>query len=57
MHIVISYYPLLFASKLLPNFTIKADLNPDAMSHDADEVKKLIEDPLVHDYATLGTGW
>lgn len=49
------YYPLLFASKLLPNFTIKADLNPDAMSHDADEVKKLIEDPLVHDYATLGT--
>ncbi|KAI7880655.1 alpha/beta-hydrolase [Lichtheimia hyalospora FSU 10163] len=49
------YYPLMCASKIIPSFTIQAGLHPDAMSHDADEVKKLIEDPLVHDYATLGT--
>ncbi|KAF7730810.1 hypothetical protein EC973_001328 [Apophysomyces ossiformis] len=49
------YYPLLIASRILPSWVIQAGLDPKAISHDEEEINKYVNDPLVHDYATLAT--
>ncbi|CAO3587342.1 unnamed protein product [Absidia cylindrospora] len=51
----IKYHALKLVSHLLPSFGIRADLNPEAMSHDLEEVEKYKNDPLVHDFTTIGT--
>lgn len=49
----------LFLAKMMknlyPKFPEKADLNADAVSRDKEEVKKYINDPLVHNTARAGT--
>ncbi|KAI8876428.1 alpha/beta-hydrolase [Backusella circina FSU 941] len=49
------YYPMRYFSKLLPSFMTKAGLSAKGMSHDEEAVKNYLEDPLVHDFATIGT--
>lgn len=49
------YYALRAVSVILPSITIQAGIDPAGMSHDQDEIKKYLEDPLVHDFATLAT--
>ncbi|KAG2212730.1 Alpha/Beta hydrolase protein [Mucor mucedo] len=49
------YYALRAVSFVLPSITIQAGIDPAGMSHDQDEIKKYLEDPLVHDFATLAT--
>jgi acylglycerol lipase len=51
----IKYYPMRLLSNVMPSFTINAGLNADGMSHDQDAIKEYLEDPLIHDYATIGT--
>lgn len=50
------YYPLLIASKLVPSFVIQVGIDPKSISHDENEIEEYKRDPLIHDYATLGTG-
>ncbi|GAA5803601.1 Alpha/Beta hydrolase protein [Helicostylum pulchrum] len=49
------YYGLRFVSNFLPSFTIQTGVDAAGISHDQEEVKKYLEDPLVHDFATLAT--
>ncbi|KAL0089710.1 Alpha/Beta hydrolase protein [Phycomyces blakesleeanus] len=51
----IKYIPLSMLSKVFPSFVIRAGLDPNGISQDKEQVKKYIEDPLIHDYATLDT--
>ncbi|KAI8086705.1 Alpha/Beta hydrolase protein [Halteromyces radiatus] len=51
----LKYYPLKLASYITPSFGIRADMDPSFMSHDQDEIEKYKNDPLIHDYATIGT--
>ncbi|CAG8476416.1 1111_t:CDS:2 [Racocetra fulgida] len=44
----ISLFALPIASKLMPNVTWNADINTNYISRDPVEVKKYIEDPLIH---------
>lgn len=39
--------------KVIPTFTLPTGLNPQMLSHDTEVVKRYIEDPLVHDKATV----
>ncbi|KAG2219437.1 hypothetical protein INT45_002322 [Circinella minor] len=49
------YYPLIMASKVLPSFVIQVGMDASAVSHDEKEIEEYNSDPLIHDYATLGT--
>ncbi|KAG0170473.1 hypothetical protein DFQ28_001730 [Apophysomyces sp. BC1034] len=49
------YYPLMLVSRILPSWVIQAGLDPKGISHDEQEVQKYVDDPLIHDYATLST--
>ena len=49
------YYAIRGIAAIVPSLTIRAGVDPAGMSHDQEEIKKYLEDPLVHDYATLAT--
>ncbi|CAO3615385.1 unnamed protein product [Cunninghamella echinulata] len=49
------YYPLKALSRVLPNFTIQAGLDPAGISHDQEQVDIYKKDPLIHDYTTIST--
>lgn len=49
------YYGMRILSSLLPSMTIQAGIDSAGMSHDQDEIEKYLNDPLVHDFATLAT--
>jgi acylglycerol lipase len=51
----IKYYPMRLFSNVMPSFTVHAGLSAEGMSHDQDAIKDYLEDPLVQDYATIGT--
>lgn len=49
------YYVLRGVATILPSITIQAGVDAKGISHDEDEIKKYLDDPLVHDFATLST--
>ncbi|KAI8382477.1 Alpha/Beta hydrolase protein [Blakeslea trispora] len=49
------YYSLRAMSTVVPSVTIHAKVDPKGISRDQDEVNAYINDPLVHDFATLST--
>ncbi|KAI8061594.1 Alpha/Beta hydrolase protein [Gongronella butleri] len=51
----LKYYPLKIASYVIPSVTTRSPLDPNLMSHDATEVEKYINDPLINDFISLGT--
>ncbi|CAG8842818.1 6712_t:CDS:2, partial [Racocetra persica] len=51
----ISLFALPIASKLMPNVTWNADINTKFISRDPVEVKKYVEDPLIHSMGSLRT--
>ncbi|KAI8077908.1 Alpha/Beta hydrolase protein [Gilbertella persicaria] len=51
----LKYYSLRLISMVLPSITIQANVDPKGISHDENEIQAYINDPLLHDYATLAT--
>ncbi|KAI8973861.1 Alpha/Beta hydrolase protein [Pilobolus umbonatus] len=49
----IKYYGLMFLSYFIGSLVINVGINPDGISTNKEEVKRYMEDPLVHDYATI----
>jgi acylglycerol lipase len=49
------YFVLRGIATILPSITIQAGVDPKGISRDADEVQRYLDDPLVHDFATLAT--
>ncbi|CAO3643172.1 unnamed protein product [Mucor hiemalis] len=49
------YYSIRALAALIPSMTIRAGIDAAGISHDKEEIQKYLEDPLVHDYATLAT--
>ncbi|CAO3617828.1 unnamed protein product [Cunninghamella blakesleeana] len=49
------FYPLKALSHVLPNFTIQAGLDHNAISHDKEQVDLYVKDPLIHDFTTIST--
>jgi acylglycerol lipase len=49
------YYGMRVLSNILPSMTIQAGIDSAGMSHDQEEIQKYLDDPLVHDFATLAT--
>lgn len=49
------YYSIRALAALIPSMTIRAGIDAAGISHDKEEIQRYLEDPLVHDYATLAT--
>lgn len=49
------YYGLRLMASITPSITIHAGVDANGISHDKEEVQKYLDDPLVHDFATLAT--
>lgn len=49
------YYAIRAIAAIVPSMTIQAGVDSAGMSHDKEEVQKYLDDPLVHDFATLST--
>ncbi|KAK4514104.1 phosphoglycerate kinase [Mucor velutinosus] len=52
---MIKYYTIRALAAIVPSMTIQAGVDPAGVSHDQEEVQKYLDDPLVHDFATLAT--
>lgn len=51
----IKYYAIRAIAAVVPSMTIQAGVDSAGMSHDQEEIQKYLDDPLVHDFATLST--
>ncbi|KAI8636808.1 Alpha/Beta hydrolase protein [Parasitella parasitica] len=51
----VKYYTIRALAAIVPSMTIQAGVDSAGMSHDKEEVQKYLDDPLVHDFATLAT--
>jgi acylglycerol lipase len=49
------YYAIRALCAILPSITIQAGIDSAGMSHDKEEIQKYLDDPLVHDFATIAT--
>lgn len=49
------YYGLRIMASITPSVTIHAGIDAAGISHDKEEIQKYLDDPLVHDFATLAT--
>lgn len=51
----VKYYTIRALAAIVPSMTIQAGVDSAGVSHDKEEVQKYLDDPLIHDFATLAT--